>query len=163
MTETEKGEDKTSTNDIQNDTTRGNAVQESGSVALPPEQSAEPTVEISQAEAHTDQKGAENDVLNKIEEEKQKIRKLKCCWISELIVIPILVVIIGLLGLYYLHLINSSSVEVVENAPTAVANVEERDTSAYVEGYAYSKARVTELKLSGDGQSVTISWKDETG
>ena len=53
-------------------------------------------------------------VLLEIESEKKKAGKLKCCWITELIFIPLLVIVIGLLGMFYLHLINSSGEEVAK-------------------------------------------------
>ena len=91
------------------------------------------------------------------------MKKLKCCWMVELVVIPLLVIVIGLLGLYYLHLVNSTPVDDGVVAPTSVASSETIDTSNYVEGWAHSNIASPELKLSGDGQSVTISWTDEIG
>ena len=76
-------------------------------------------------------------------------------------VIPLLVIVIGLLGLYYLHLVNSMPVYVDDGiVPTSVASSETVDISKYVEGWAHSNIGQPELKLNEDGDSVTISWTD---
>ena len=99
--------------------------------------------------------------MEKIVAERKRQKQLKGCMIVELILIPFLVVIVGLLALVYFDVI-LKPVEVVEKGPALVASSETVDTSNYEEGWAYSRVSRPTLKLSGDGQSVTISWEDKS-
>ena len=83
---------------------------------------------------------ADGRLLLNIEKEKKSASNLKCCWILQLILIPLLVIIIGVQGLFYLHLRNLTLEEEVAVKQEEDTTLETEDeTAGYIEGWAYSQ------------------------
>ena len=106
---------------------------------------------------------ADGRVLLNIEKEKKSASKLRCCWILQLILIPLLLIIIGVQGMFFLHLRNLPAPKEVVVKQEEVVEEKNDETSGLEEGWAYSSIGTPSVEYRREDNTIEIKWEDYNG